>query len=128
MLLKLHMHGGYVPCPPDPNAVLFLEQMLSFGSPTAVIGSRAAIGHVLYVAEMLSGVGADKLTTSEFEALSDDMRRPPSARQRRHNRYRSIDANKLVFREWLFGSRRRAAACGGRRALLEDGLLDARRA
>ena len=28
------------------NPIVFLEQMLSFGSPTSVVGARAAAGHV----------------------------------------------------------------------------------
>ncbi|KAJ1446756.1 hypothetical protein M885DRAFT_545351 [Pelagophyceae sp. CCMP2097] len=105
MLLKLSMHGGYAPCPPDPNAILFLEQMISFGSPTSVIGSRAAIGHVLYIAEMVDAVAAANLTKTAFEEVRDDMARPGDERGDCVNRYTTRDANRLVLREWLLGSR-----------------------
>ena len=88
-LLKFQLHGGYAPCPPDPNPIVFLEQMLSFGSPTAVVGARAAAGHAVYVAGMLRAVGA---------ARGVDVERYASQR----------DRAKRVLQEWLCGSREAA--------------------
>ena len=88
-LLKFQLHGGYAPCPPDPNPVVFLEQMLSFGSPTSVVGARAAAGHVVYVAGMLRAVGA---------ARGVDVDRYASQRERARR----------VLGEWLCGSREAA--------------------
>jgi hypothetical protein len=99
-LLKFQLHGGYAPCPPDPNPVVFLEQMLSFGSPTSVVGARAAAGHVVYVAGMLRAVGA---------ARGVDVDRYASQRERARR----------VLGEWLCGSRETAisvASEGARRA------------
>ena len=99
-LLKFQLHGGYAPCPPDPNPIVFLEQMLSFGSPTSVVGARAAAGHVVYVAGMLRAVGA---------ARGVDVDRYASQR----------DRAKRVLQEWLCGSRETAisvASEGARRA------------
>ena len=88
-LLKFQLHGGYAPCPPDPNPIVFLEQMLSFGSPTSVVGARAAAGHVVYVAGMLRAVGA---------ARGVDVERYASQRERARR----------VMGEWLCGSREAA--------------------
>ena len=88
-LLKFQLHGGYAPCPPDPNPIVFLEQMLSFGSPTSVVGARAAAGHVVYVAGMLRAVGA---------ARGVDVDRYASQRERARR----------VMGEWLCGSREAA--------------------
>ena len=88
-LLKFQLHGGYAPCPPDPNPIVFLEQMLSFGSPTSVVGARAAAGHVVYVAGMLRAVGA---------ARGVDVGRYASERERARR----------VLGEWLGGSREAA--------------------
>ena len=88
-LLKFQLHGGYAPCPPDPNPIVFLEQMLSFGSPTSVVGARAAAGHVVYVAGMLRAVGA---------ARGVDIDRYASRRERARR----------VLGEWLGGSREAA--------------------
>ena len=88
-LLKFQLHGGYAPCPPDPNPIVFLEQMLSFGSPTAVVGARAAAGHAVYVAGMLRAVGA---------ARGVDVDRYASQRERARR----------VMGEWLCGSREAA--------------------
>ena len=99
-LLKFQLHGGYAPCPPDPNPIVFLEQMLSFGSPTSVVGARAAAGHVVYVAGMLRAVGA---------ARGVDVDRYASQRERARR----------VMGEWLGGSRETAisvASEGARRA------------
>ena len=88
-LLKFQLHGGYAPCPPDPNPIVFLEQMLSFGSPTSVVGARAAAGLVVYVAGMLRAVGA---------ARGVDVDRYASQRERARR----------VMGEWLCGSREAA--------------------
>ena len=88
-LLKFQLHGGYAPCPPDPNPIVFLEQMLSFGSPTSVVGASAAAGHVVYVAGMLRAVGA---------ARGVDVDRYASQRERARR----------VLGEWLCGSREAA--------------------
>jgi len=97
-LLKFQLHGGYVPCPPDPNPIVFLEQMLSFGSPTSVVGARAAAGHVVYVAGMLRAVGA---------ARGVDVDRYASQRERA----------KRVLGEWLCGSRAAATELSASRGV-----------
>lgn len=107
-LLKIHMLGGLAPCPLDPNPVVFLEQMISFGSPTAVIGSRAAIGHILYVAAFVSGFLQSAFSWDDFKAIEEDMSKPPAERvgdDTRVNLFRSQAAARMLMSEWLHGSR-----------------------
>lgn len=112
-LLKAHMLGGMAPWPIDPNPIVFLEQMISFGSPTAVMGSRAAIGHILYVAFFVKQMVAATASWEKYQAVEDDMLKPPAERlpaNQRVNRFKSQGAARLLMREWLHGSRARALA------------------
>mmetsp|Transcript_14942 Transcript_14942/g.18436 ORF Transcript_14942/g.18436 Transcript_14942/m.18436 type:complete len:354 (-) Transcript_14942:500-1561(-) len=110
-LLKLHMIGGMAPWPIDPNPIVFCEQMISFGSPTAVIGSRAAIGHILYVAAFVSGLIPSVTKAEDMVAIETDMAKPAADRlhdSKRVNRFTSSEAARILMNEWLNGSRKKA--------------------